>query len=160
MIYVTKDFFEAWRYSSFLILGFVYQTLGTFMATSYTVHKDSLGYLFSGSFGAICNIGLNFLLIPRIGVYGAAIATMVSYISVFVFRYFHTQKYIHYRIGTKEFVLGTIIILVSAPLMYLDNLIGFAAQIVLYIITIYFYGKKFKPVLIGIVKRFKRKESA
>lgn len=64
----------------FLIIGCVYLTLGTFMATSYTVHKDSFGYLFSGSFGAVFNILLNFILIPVIGVYGAALATCISYI--------------------------------------------------------------------------------
>ena len=45
------------------------------ISTSYTVHKDSFGYLFSGSFGAVFNILLNFILVPVIGVYGAALAT-------------------------------------------------------------------------------------
>lgn len=59
-IYVSDSYYDAWRYTPFLIIGCVYLTLGTFMATSYTVHKDSFGYLFSGSFGAVFNILLNF----------------------------------------------------------------------------------------------------
>ena len=31
---------------------------------------------------------MNFILIPQVGVYGAAIATCISYILVFVFRLF------------------------------------------------------------------------
>ena len=47
-IYVAKEYYVAWKYTPFLTVGCVYLTLATFMATSYTVHKDSFGYLFSG----------------------------------------------------------------------------------------------------------------
>ena len=96
-IYVAKEYYAAWKYTPFLTVGCVYLTLATFMATSYTVHKDSFGYLFSGMFGAIFNIVMNLALIPLIGVYGAAIATCISYMLVFVFRLFHTRKYIRYN---------------------------------------------------------------
>ena len=95
-VYVSKEYYSAWKYTPFLTVGCVYLTMASFMATSYTVHKDSFGYLFSGTFGAILNIVLNFILIPNCGVYGAAIATCISYIAVFIFRVFHTKKYMHY----------------------------------------------------------------
>lgn len=101
-IYVAKEYYAAWKYTPFLTVGCVYLTLATFMATSYTVHKDSFGYLFSGMFGAIFNIVMNLALIPLIGVYGAAIATCISYMLVFVFRLFHTRKYIRYNIKIKN----------------------------------------------------------
>ena len=90
-LYVAKAYYEAWKYVPFLLIGSVYMTFGTFFASSYTVHKDSFGYLFSGSFGAIFNIALNFVLIPIIGVFGAAVATCISYIMVFVFILVHTR---------------------------------------------------------------------
>lgn len=40
-VYVADSYYDAWKYTPFLIVGCVYLTLGTFMATSYTVHKDS-----------------------------------------------------------------------------------------------------------------------
>lgn len=94
-------------YAVFEANGCVYLTMASFMATSYTVHKDSFGYLFSGTFGAIFNIAMNFILIPQVGVYGAAIATCISYILQLVFRLFHTRKYIQYNINNKEFIVGS-----------------------------------------------------
>lgn len=85
-IYVESSYYTAWQYTPFLVTGFVFMTLGTFIATSYTVYKDSKGYLFSGMAGAITNIILNFLLIPIIGTLGAAIATCISYIVVYMYR--------------------------------------------------------------------------
>ena len=152
-LYVSFAYFEAWRYIPFLTIGCIYLTLGTFMATSYTVHKDSFGYLFSAMFGAVFNIALNFWLIPAIGVYGAAIATCVSYIAVFVFRAIHTKKYIRYKILTVEFIVGSILLLVTSFLMFFENMVGFIIQIGLFIIAVYFYAQIWVPILKKIFRR-------
>ena len=126
--------------------------MASFMATSYTVHKDSFGYLFSGVFGAIFNVIMNFVLIPYIGIYGAAIATCISYILVFIFRLFHTKKYIKYNIKNKEFIVGSIILILSALLMFYDNWIGFALQTILLIITICLFWNIWCPPIKKIIK--------
>ncbi len=43
--------------------------------------------------GALVNIGANFLLIPKIGILGAALATLFSYIVMAVFMYFVSQRF-------------------------------------------------------------------
>lgn len=146
-VYVAEAYYDAWRYVSFLTIGCVYLTLATFMATSYTVHKDGFGYLFSGMFGALLNILLNFILIPIIGVYGAAVATCFSYIAVLIFRYFHTRKYIHYDMLNKYFVLGSFLLIVDAGLMYIDSIFAQMIQILLVAITLVVYAPAWKPLL-------------
>ena len=146
-IYVSDSYYDAWRYTPFLIIGCVYLTLGTFMATSYTVHKDSFGYLFSGSFGAVFNILLNFILVPVIGVYGAALATCISYIAVFMFRVFHTRKYIKYDIWYKEFILGSLLMILSAILMFVDDIKGFLFQLLILVLGFAVFSKTWIPML-------------
>lgn len=150
-IYVSDEFYSAWKYTPFLIVGYVYLTLGSFMATSYTVHKDSFGYLFSGIFGAIFNIVLNFALIPVIGVYGAAVATCASYFLVFLFRLIHTRKYIKYDIKNMEFLWGSITLGLSATVVYLDNAIGLVIQILLFGVAVCILGKSWMPMLKKII---------
>ena len=156
-VYVADSYYDAWKYTPFLIIGCVYLTLGTFMATSYTVHKDSFGYLFSGSFGAAFNILLNFILIPVIGVYGAALATCISYIAVFMFRVFHTRKYIKYDIMYKEFILGSLLMLVSAILMFVDGMKGFLLQLVILLIGFTVISKTWIPMLQFFLNKIQRK---
>lgn len=151
-IYVAKEYYDAWKYTPFLTVGCVYLTLASFMATSYTVHKDSFGYLFSGMFGAVFNIAMNFILIPRIGVYGAAIATCISYVLVFVFRLFHTRKYIQYNIKNREFLVGSPILILSACLIFIDNLFGFALQCVLLLVAIYLFSDIWVPMFRKMMK--------
>lgn len=151
-VYVTKEYYSAWKYTPFLTVGCVYLTMASFMATSYTVHKDSFGYLFSGMFGAIFNVVMNFVLIPQIGVYGAAIATCISYILVFVFRLFHTRKYIQYNINNKEFIVGSTALVLSAGLMFIDNSFGFLLQCVILAVTIYLFSDIWLPIVRKILK--------
>ena len=151
-IYVAKEYYVAWKYTPFLTVGCVYLTLASFMATSYTVHKDSFGYLFSGTFGAVFNIAMNFILIPWIGVYGAAIATCISYMLVFVFRLFHTRKYIQYNIKNKEFLIGSPVLILSAGLMFIDNLFGFALQCALLLVAIYSFSDIWVPMFKKMMK--------
>lgn len=146
-LYVAEEYYIAWKYTPFLTIGCVYLTLASFMATSYTVHKDSFGYLFSGMFGAIFNIVMNFALIPLIDVYGAALATCISYILVFAFRLFHTRKYIQYKINNKEFVAGSMILLLSAVLMFVDSWYGFALQCILLGVAVYVFSDIWIPLL-------------
>lgn len=151
-VYVEKEYYSAWKYTPFLTVGCVYLTMASFMATSYTVHKDSFGYLFSGTFGAIFNIAMNFILIPQVGVYGAAIATCISYILVFVFRLFHTRKYIQYNINNKEFIVGSTALVLSAGLMFIDNRFGFLLQCVILAVTIYLFSDIWLPIVRKILK--------
>ena len=151
-VYVSEEYYTAWKYMPLLTVGCVYLTMASFMATSYTVHKDSFGYLFSGMFGAIFNIVMNFMLIPLIGVYGAAIATCISYILVFIFRLFHTRKYIKYNVRNKEFWVGSIILLLSAVLMFVDSWIGFCLQCFLLIVVLYLFSDIWLPIVRKIFK--------
>lgn len=157
-IYVASDYYEAWKYTPFLVVGCVYLTIGTFMATSYTVHKDSFGYLFSGMFGAILNIILNFCMIPLIGVYGASLATCISYIAVFVFRFFHTRKYIHYNVFNKEFILETVFLLLSAVLMFIDNSVGILLQIAVLLFDCVLFYKNWLLMLKNIFHKIKNRK--
>ena len=134
--YVASNYYEAWKYTPFLIIGFVYMTLGTFMSTTYTVHKDSKGFLISGAVGAFLNIILNFILIPFIDVYGAALATCISYMSVFVFRAIHTRKYIHYRVLTRELIIGSLTLVLSGVLMFVDSMYARLMQLFILIIVL------------------------
>lgn len=136
-MYVSRDYYESWKYSPFLVIGCVYLAMATFMSTSYTVHKDSKGFLISGTLGAVLNITMNFILIPCLGVYGAAIATCISYISVFIFRIIHTKKYTAYKVIDKEFFWGTFGLFANSLLMYFEGGFFFVLQIIVALVVVF-----------------------
>ena len=92
-IYVGKSFYTAWIYSIPIIVGTAFSSLGTFISSEYNLHKDSRGFLKSATIGALINLILNYALMSILGVMGAAIATCISFISVFIFRAIDIRKY-------------------------------------------------------------------
>ena len=157
-IYVGKDFYSAWMYTPLLIIGAFFLTLGTFISNEYTANKDSLGFLKSSSVGAVLNLILNFILIPRIGIFGAALATCVSYISVFIFRYFDTKKYIKLNICDTKKIIGVVLLIISSSVVYIDNIfiyiILFLALIIELLMNLDFWKKMFN-FGINLLKRKK-----
>ena len=156
-IYVSPNYYEAWQYTPFLIIGCVYLTLATFMSTSYTVHKDSKGFLFSATFGAVLNTILNWFLIPILDVYGAALATCISYISVFIFRLFHIRKYLTYKVMSKEFVFGSIGLVLSATLMYLDSYAAQVMQVCIFVFAVYTFRETWFPYIKMFIRKLEGK---
>ena len=117
---VAEEFVDAWTYTPILLFGFVFMTLATFISASYNAHKDSKGFLFSGSAGAIANILLNLALMPFLGVYGAAIATTLSYIAVFIYRIFDTKKYLKIIVN-KRHILTFVVAMGACATTYIPN---------------------------------------
>ena len=153
-VYVGKEYYAAWHYVPYLIVGFVFMTLGSFIATSYTVHKDSMGFLISGTVGAIINLILNFILIPMMGVSGAAFATCISYFGVFAYRIKDTQKYIKLRVFKRKQICGYALLILSAMTCYLDNCIG-QTLLVVEFICIILLNKEFVKDMLKIIFKIK-----
>ena len=120
-VYVSAAYYESWKYTPYLLIGYFFMSLGTFLSTSYTVHKDSRGFLISGMAGAIINVALNGVLIPVIGVAGAALATCLSYFSVFVYRIVDTRKYVRIKIVRTRYLVGIGIMILMASTLLFDS---------------------------------------
>lgn len=157
-IYVSNDYYSSWQFTPYLIIGFSILTLASFLSSSYNVHKDSKGFLFSGTAGAIINVILNFLLIPSIGINGAAIATALSYTSVFIYRIFDTKKYVKVKIFTKEFIIGFLLLFIESLTVYLDSIIGQILLLIEFIIMCFIFRKELKLMLKNILKILKLKK--
>lgn len=137
-VYVADSFYESWRYSPALILSSMLSGLGSFLATAYYVHKDNRSNCASSLVGAGVNILLNFLLIPRMGVQGAVLATFVSYTVVFFYLAIDTRKYLVIRHKDGKRLITVALTLTMALLVYLDFAVSeialaavFAAMLVL-----------------------------
>ena len=63
-----------------LVLGIMVYTLHIFFNAGLIIHKKTVTMLKIVGFCALLNIGLNIWMIPRIGLQGAAVSTLVSYV--------------------------------------------------------------------------------
>lgn len=123
-LYVAPEYYAAWEYTPYLLIGFMFLSLATFLATPYTVHKSSLGFLLSSMMGAGVNILGNLLLIPRLGITGAALATCLSYIAIYLFRGIHTRRYVKIRILQWKHLLCYGLLIAMSGALFVEGTIG------------------------------------
>lgn len=115
---VSDLFYESWRYVPFLLLGVVFSSFSSFLGTNYIAAKATRGVLITSVIGGISNIILNLILIPTIGLNGAAIATMVSFFIVWVWRIQDTKKFVEIKLNTLKITLTISAIFLQIIIMY------------------------------------------
>ena len=113
----APDYYEAWHYAPVLVLGMAIACLGSFFSSIYVAKKNSTATLLTTVAGAVTNIAGNALLIPVWGAMGAAIATLFSYLVIFVTRAVHSQTLLRIRWSVPRFVLSMLVLLAQCLLV-------------------------------------------
>lgn len=145
----AEDYHEAWIYLPPLIIGVVVHALNGNLGSLYAVYKKTNGALISTSLGAIINITLNFLIIPYMGIMGAALTTLLGYCVTFLYRWFDTKKFLNISIDKKEMIMLLTITAVQLMLYYINNYYSYGIRIVLLIAAIIWK----RHILIEIIRK-------
>lgn len=154
-ILFAKEIFIAWKYVPFLLLAILFGALSGFLGSIYAANKDSKMYAKSTAVGAIANIALNFSLIPNFGAQGAAIATCISYITVWILRLVFMKKYIVLDINLKKDLFSYLLILVMCIcIICFRTLIAQVISISILIILLLIYKKELVDLFRSVRKDF------
>lgn len=146
----SKEFFEAWKYVPPLLVSAVASQLSLTCEQYYIALKNTKVISVTAACGAVSNLSLNMILIPKYGAYGAAIATAASYFVTFVIRY--VVLYIKFNLRLKHDLIAECVtyILLLLQLLFaqygnkyiLHQLIIFICIVSVYLII--FFRKIFK----------------
>ncbi len=110
----SDEFYESWKYVPLLSVAMVFTAFASFTGTVYTLNKKSVMSFLTAFIGASSNIVLNLALIPALGVQGAAIATVGSYLLVFIVRCVSVKRYIPFKLYSGHIAINTVILFVQA----------------------------------------------
>lgn len=120
-ILADEEYFEAWRYVPILCAAMLFCAFTSFMGSVYTVTQKSGNSLWTSLLGAGINIALNAVLIPsRLGIYGAALATLASYFVVFLVRARNARRFIPFRLFKKTLLVCTAALTAQIVFMTLE----------------------------------------
>ena len=109
-IWVNPAYHEAMLYSPILTMATVFTCFNVFLGSVYIAEKRTKRSFITSLAAGVINIILNFLLIPRFGIYGAAGATFAAYFLVFFFRLFDTSKIIRFRFSLAKILVNTLLL--------------------------------------------------
>lgn len=90
----NNGFYVAWKYSSVLLISTIFSCLSGLIGSIFTAVKNSKIFAISTVSTAILHSVLDILLISRIGIMGAAIASGISFFFVWLIRLISSRKFI------------------------------------------------------------------
>ena len=161
-ILFAESFRAAWIFVPVLTVATVFSSLDTFLGSAYfTVRKTGMSLLTS-FIGAAINIALNIMLIKPYGAMGASIATLASYLLVYVIRAATMKKFIPFKTYPVRVLLNTALVGGMAAIITLKgmNLVSIGISVVLLIICILYNGRDLYSAIRGILaplmRRFKK----
>ena len=105
-ILVAESYYQAANYTPMLICAVILSCFATFYSSFYMASKNNKMSLVTTLTGAVMNIVLNFIFIPKWGPQGAAIATLISYFTVFVMRAVDTRRFVKMKINVGNMALN------------------------------------------------------
>ncbi|CRK80178.1 lipopolysaccharide biosynthesis protein [Neobacillus massiliamazoniensis] len=159
-VFVANSYFIAWKYVPFLLLGVVFSSFSGFLGTNYIATKKTSGIFKTSVIGAILNIVVNLLLVPTIGINGAAIGTMISFAVIWLLRIKDTREFVNIKLNKRKLFLTLFFVYVQIGILYLNIKLGNLFQIVLLmlIILLNFYEIRgiLEKIIIIITKKSKQ----
>lgn len=122
-ILINEEFLSSWLYMPILYLSVAFLSLSGFYGALYLGVKKTKEIFTTTIYGGVTNIILAFLLVPLIGLYGAAIATAVGYAALLFIRVFSTKKFVAIKFPTLKFFLYVLLTAVAFLIAYQENII-------------------------------------
>lgn len=146
-ILATEEYWEGRPIISLVVISYFFRFLYLFPVNYEFYHKKTK-YIAASTFVAtLINICLNYILIPKYGMYGAAVATIVAYVFLFLIHEFMARKVIkNFEFEKSLYLKGLLII--SGCSMLAEGLSEF-------VIIRWFLGMIIAIILIMRVKREK-----
>ena len=100
----------AFRYTPLLVVAVLLMCFNQFFSSIYTATKHTKNSFWTSLVAAVTNLLLNLLLIPRYGVYGAIVATVLSYLICYVIRVFDARRYVPFPVAHGKTLLNLLIL--------------------------------------------------
>jgi O-antigen/teichoic acid export membrane protein len=124
-IFINKSYHEAVKIVFFGVISNYLYGIFNIINLSFYVKKRAGNIAFAVGLGAILNIVLNFMLIPKYGIYGAGIASILAFGLIVVFNFIIAEK--TYPVG-----YNFILVIIPVIMLVLIAAIPFFVQYELY----------------------------
>jgi O-antigen/teichoic acid export membrane protein len=132
-VLTTSEYLAGWKLLLLIAIGMLF--LGTYQINAYIMYlvKQTKWLPLMIAVASAVSIGLNYALIPSIGIIGAAIANMVSYIILAAIVTFWARKIFSFSVDLvylSKIVAGTLVMALCLYFLKLDGVWGIVLSII------------------------------
>lgn len=151
---IKKDFAEAYYYIPILMTAALFHSISALYGSIYFAFKKTKKVAGTTILAAIVNIVVNVLLIMKIGLYAAAISSIIAYIVITVIRHIDINKNIKLCID-KKYVIIELVIYIFIFAFYFSKIVWL--QIIGFLIILPYCIYQNKETILSILNILKDK---
>ena len=118
----AKDFFIAWKITPILILAQIFSALAIFIGSIFTASKKTQKLFIAPLIGAGVNLCLNLVFIPKFEAFGAAWATTIGYMAIWIIQMINTSRVLKIDLNLKVLVPSILLIVAQIFIVTKDTL--------------------------------------
>lgn len=159
VLFAAPSYYEAWTFIPLLVIGSGFACLSNFMNSIYTLEKKSGWSMITVSLGATMNIVLNALFIPHYGAQGAALATAISYVTMFLIRAVHSRRYIALRWNYVRFLASGFILALQCYFMLREVTLWIVIETLLFAVIVILNADDILVAVNKLLRRFLREKA-
>lgn len=147
-ILLSPAYYKGWMLVPYMLLAINYSSVANFLGSLYTASKKTKEVLYSTFLGAIINVVFTIILIKVIGIYGAIVANIMSFLVIDIYRYIQMYNLNKIKINyIKLLMLNGLFIVASLSTLLIKNYIEtFAICIVCIIFQVLFDNDLFRSL--------------
>ena len=132
-IIVNNQYSDAYYQIPILMMAVLFQVVVGLYSAFYVALKKTVEIAKTSMIAAIINIVTNVFLISKIHLYAASLSTLIAYLSMAIYRYFHVKKYIDIKLEINS-IISTVVISIIVTFSYYYGNILF--QVISFILVI------------------------
>lgn len=117
-IMVHSQYNEAYGLIPIFMLASLFNVVVSLYGVIYVAYKKTVEIAKTAIYAATLNIVSHLVLIQFIGIYAAAVSTMIGYGGMAIYRYFHSRKYITIKFDNTTLFISVVMITLSLASYY------------------------------------------
>jgi len=156
ILFFNSKYYPAYQIVPLVSFGYLFSQNTALLNVMIYQEKKTKVVMYITIISALANIGLNFLIIPIWGIYGAAVSTLISYFILFVLSYILAKKYFFIPFNWNQLIpvlLGCLFVYSMTFIISFENVILsliVKTSIILAIFTLFFL--KYRPLILNIIR--------
>ena len=143
-------YYEGFRYAPILIAGTVFATISQFYGSIQISFKQPKENGVSTVIGAVSNLVIHLSLIEVMGLYAAAISTLMSQFIVCIIRHIRLKKYVSIKMNMKTVLYFAVYVYFTFMAYIIDNV---AINIINFVLASVVFLISNKAIIIKILKK-------
>lgn len=156
-LFFNENYYSAHLIVPIVSLGYLFSQNSALLNTMVYQEKKTKVIMYITLISALINIVLNFILIPRYGMYGAAVVTLISFIIVFALTYQLAKRYYFVPYNWKMLIpilFLCLFVYVSFEFVDIKNILyTLILKVMIVTAFFFFFGYKYKTILLSILGR-------